>query len=168
LRIDVNGYYASPFLTTKLLDTQMRWHREQKHQLPHPKCVSETLSSTVAAVYLHCQGLVPRTNTMVADIVKGKRGKAKAGKGAAAGGGGEGDELAGEGLAGDAEGGAALAEEAGLPGDVQVRKHLRWLVCDCDFVCVCEWGGLGGMLKRHWRRRRGCLAMCRCWCGWWP
>jgi hypothetical protein len=66
---------------------------------------------------------VPRTNTMVADIVKGKRSKGKAGKGAAAGGGGEGDELAGEGLAGDAEGGAALAEEAGLP-EVQVGAFL--------------------------------------------
>lgn len=70
------------------------------------------------------QGLVPRTNTMVADIVKGKRSKGKAGKGGAAGGGGEDDELAGEGLAGDAEGGAALAEEAGLPADVQVGA--RW------------------------------------------
>jgi hypothetical protein len=74
----------------------------------------------------YCQGLVPRTNTMVADIVKSKRSKGKAGKGAAAaGGGGEGDELAGEGLAGDAEGGAALAEEAGLPGDVQVGVRNR-------------------------------------------
>jgi hypothetical protein len=62
---------------------------------------------------------------MVADIVKGKRGKAKAGRGAAAGNGGEGDELAGEGLAGDAEGGAALAEEAGqLPGEGQVRAFI--------------------------------------------
>ncbi|KAF6248320.1 hypothetical protein COO60DRAFT_1100210 [Scenedesmus sp. NREL 46B-D3] len=97
-----------------------------KSKAPWAAEPTEGLESKVKSTFtrkFNQQGLVPRTNTMVADMVKGRRGKAKAGKGGAAAGGGEGDELAGEGLAGDAEGGAALAEEAGLPGDVQVKSE---------------------------------------------
>jgi hypothetical protein len=100
---------------------------------------------------------VPRTNTMVADIVKGKRTKGKAGKGgAAAGGGGEGDELAGEGLAGDAEGGAALAEEAGLPGDVQVGAQ-QCIRCMCAGVLRFRGSSTNGGGWAAWR--------CAGWCG---
>ncbi|WIA10344.1 hypothetical protein OEZ85_010536 [Tetradesmus obliquus] len=97
-----------------------------KSKAPWAADPTEGLGSKVKSAFtrkFNQQGLVPRTNTMVADIVKGRKGKAKAGKAAAGNGGGEGDELAGEGLAGDAEGGAALAEEAGVPGDVQVKSE---------------------------------------------
>jgi hypothetical protein len=59
---------------------------------------------------LRVQGLKLRTNTMVPDVA-GKRGGK--GKGRAAAAADDADDEAPEAVAGDAEGGAALAEEAG-------------------------------------------------------
>lgn len=71
------------------------------------------------------QGLKPKTAAMVGDVnIKGK-GKGR-GKAAAAAAAGDEDEEMADAMPGDAEGGAALAEEGGMPKK-QVGRRVCWL-----------------------------------------